>query len=218
MTARELQRRFPQISQEVLRLSAEPVSGRANEPFRPTPAKNSTIGTDQGAEQASGEAQAGRQRVFRQLSGADSAAGVPQRPAGGALNTSWSADGKIYRGVIHGAPMGKPRMTQRDKWQKRPAVVRYRAWCDAARASLPDRPKTPSHAAFVAFLPIPGSWSKAKKAEMKNQPHRQKPDLDNITKAVFDALFREDSVIHAAMCEKRWDDGSGPRIVITICA
>lgn len=31
-------------------------------------------------------------------------------------------------------PVPKPRMTQRDKWQKRPAVMRYRAFCDEVRA------------------------------------------------------------------------------------
>lgn len=30
-------------------------------------------------------------------------------------------------------PIGKPRMTRADKWKKRPAVMRYRAFCDEAR-------------------------------------------------------------------------------------
>ena len=30
--------------------------------------------------------------------------------------------------TMRGDPMGKPRMTQRDKWQKRPVVVRYRQY------------------------------------------------------------------------------------------
>ena len=30
-------------------------------------------------------------------------------------------------------PLGKPRMTQRDKWAKRPAVLRYRAFKDECR-------------------------------------------------------------------------------------
>ena len=28
-------------------------------------------------------------------------------------------------------PIGKPRMTRADKWKQRPAVMRYRAFCDA---------------------------------------------------------------------------------------
>lgn len=30
-------------------------------------------------------------------------------------------------------PVPKPRMTQRDVWQKRPVVLRYRKFCDAVR-------------------------------------------------------------------------------------
>lgn len=30
-------------------------------------------------------------------------------------------------------PLPKPRMTQRDRWAKRPAVLRYRAFCDEVR-------------------------------------------------------------------------------------
>ena len=40
-------------------------------------------------------------------------------------------------------PVSKPRMTQRDKWKKRPCVLRYRAYCDALRKFWQDAPSLP---------------------------------------------------------------------------
>lgn len=121
--------------------------------------------------------------------------------------------------VIPGAPIGKPRMTQRDKWAKRPAVLRYRAWCDEARAAAITVVKRGYEADTIcikAYLPMPKSWSVKKRATMTGQFHRQKPDLDNILKAAQDALFGDDSSIAYAVAEKRWDDGSGPRLEVEL--
>ena len=43
---------------------------------------------------------------------------------------------------------------------------------------------------------MPKSWSKKKKLEMDGQPHTQVPDLDNLLKAIGDALYQDDSCIH----------------------
>lgn len=100
--------------------------------------------------------------------------------------------------------MGKPRMTQRDKWQKRSCVVRYRAYCDRIRASTGPIPDDPLAIHIKAFISMPSSWSKKKKQEMLGQRHRQKPDWDNIGKAICDALFTEDSCIAVGLTEKFW--------------
>lgn len=119
--------------------------------------------------------------------------------------------------TIFGTPIGKPRMTQRDKWKKRPCVMRYRAWADSARASAPaDLPSQPLSVSWVAYLPLPKSWRKPLQDAMRGQLNRHKPDRDNIDKAVCDALWKDDSVIAHGTLEKRWDDGKGPRIEITI--
>lgn len=118
--------------------------------------------------------------------------------------------------VIPGEPMGKPRMTQRDKWAKRPAVMRYRAWADLARLharNLPDATQIKSLSWSAYFAP-PKSWSRKRAQEAIGELHRAKPDRDNIDKAVLDALFDEDSAIAAGYLEKRWDAES--RLVITI--
>lgn len=112
-------------------------------------------------------------------------------------------------------PMGKPRMTRRDKWAKRECVLRYRAFADILRAQAgPYMPASPSSLSWTAYLPMPDSWSKKKKDQMRGSPHRQKPDRDNIDKAILDALFEDDSCISDGRLMKRWDDGNGARIEI----
>ena len=101
-------------------------------------------------------------------------------------------------------PVPKPRMTQRDKWQKRPAVMRYRAFCDDLRARNCTFPESGSHVIF--HMPMPASWSKKKRAEMLGQPHRQKPDVDNLTKAVLDAVLKDDSGVWDMRTTKIWSD------------
>lgn len=126
--------------------------------------------------------------------------------------------------TIRVTPMGKPRMTQRDRWKKRPAVLRYHAFKDTFRAEIRKLPhlKTALESgavcdlSWIAYLPMPKSWSMKKRAEMRGQLHRAKPDRDNIDKAILDALFADDSGIASGRLEKRWDDGKGERLEISI--
>lgn len=101
-------------------------------------------------------------------------------------------------------PVPKPRMTQRDKWQKRPAVVRYRDFCNQCRELAVNVPDFGAHVRFI--MPMPNSWSAKKKAEMAGQPHQQRPDLDNLLKALFDATRKEDSGIYSISASKEWGD------------
>ena len=107
-------------------------------------------------------------------------------------------------------PVPKPRMTQRDKWQKRPAVLRYREFCDQVRAAGIEIKQQGSEITF--YLPMPKSWSKKKRQEMDGQPHKQKPDLDNIIKALLDAVHDEDCEVWSLAAEKRWSEKGGVRI------
>ena len=95
-------------------------------------------------------------------------------------------------------------MTQRDKWAKRPAVMRYRQFCDAVRAAdIEVRPGM----RYVFGLPMPKSWSKKKRLAMCGQPHESRPDLDNMLKALWDAAAKEDCHIHSiAHASKVWAD------------
>ena len=121
-------------------------------------------------------------------------------------------------------------MTQKDKWAKRPVVIRYREFKDLLRMEVRQAMIQSGHTGIAcaqmlseadqvswkAFLPIPKSRTKKKKAELSGAPHRQKPDRDNIDKAILDALFSEDAGIYGGNLEKRWDDGEGPRIELQI--
>lgn len=112
--------------------------------------------------------------------------------------------------------LGKPRMTQRDKWQKRKPVVKYREFADALRASVPpDMLVGVEGLSWTAWLPMPESWTARKKCGLAGKPHDQKPDRDNIDKALLDSLLPEDKKVSYGTVDKRWDDGKGPRIELT---
>jgi len=148
------------------------------------------------------------------------AASVPEGAAGG-LTATKPAAGRTAPAtvffVIHGAPVGKPRQTQRDKWAKRPCVMRYRAWTDKARAAAPANLTTqPLSVSWVAYLPFPQSWRQPLRDALRGGFHRHKPDRDNIDKAILDALFKQDCCVAIGSLEKRWDDGQGARIEVTV--
>jgi Holliday junction resolvase RusA-like endonuclease len=105
-------------------------------------------------------------------------------------------------------PMGKPRMTQRDKWDKRPCVVRYWQFCEEVRTA---GIKIPENGVAIVFrIPMPKSWSNKKRAEMMGKPHQQKPDIDNLLKGLLDAALEEDCrVYHVGSVMKEWSDHGG---------
>lgn len=100
-------------------------------------------------------------------------------------------------------PVAKPRMTRSDKWKKRDCVMRYRDFCDEAR-SLRLNFNSGDHITFV--LPMPESWSVKKRKQTNGEPHRIKPDLDNLIKAVCDALYENDSAIWDFRATKIWGE------------
>jgi Holliday junction resolvase RusA-like endonuclease len=103
-------------------------------------------------------------------------------------------------------PMGKPRMTQSDKWKKRPATDRYWELKNKLKQIAKDNdfviPDSNYHMIFN--IPMPDSWSKKKKIEFNEKPHKQKPDKDNLEKAVLDSLCEEDSYIWDGRVSKYW--------------
>ena len=125
---------------------------------------------------------------------------------------------KTIRFTVNHPPMGAPRMTQRDKWQKRDSVVRYRAFKDAIRATFGLWPSVTASSveslSWIAYFEPPASWPKKKRAAAIGTLHRAKPDRDNIDKAVLDALFVEDSSIASGTIEKRWSEWARIEIVI----
>ena len=111
--------------------------------------------------------------------------------------------------VIPMLAVPKPRMSQRDAWSSRPAVERYRAFCDEIKlrgAVLP-------YAYRLEFvMPMPDSWPEELKQAMDGQLHLHTPDTSNLQKATEDALVKNDQVIHTISATKRW--GRTPSITI----
>ena len=98
-------------------------------------------------------------------------------------------------------PCAKPRMTKRDKWAKRPCVMKYRAFKDECnlKGLMIENMNT-----VVFRIAMPKTWSKKKKIEMNETPHQQKPDIDNLLKAVMDAVLDDDSHISSISVYKIW--------------
>ena len=79
----------------------------------------------------------------------------------------------------------------------------------------------PLHVTVVAVFPHPESWSGKRKAAAKH--HTSRPDLDNVTKAVTDALngvcFADDAAICELLGAKRYvRAGELPHVKVTIWA
>jgi Holliday junction resolvase RusA-like endonuclease len=94
-------------------------------------------------------------------------------------------------------PIGKPRMTQSDRWKKRPATMKY--WEYKDRLNIQAKLlgfKVPECLEILFVIPMPDSWSEKKKAAMEGEPHQQKIDIDNAIKGFFDALCIQDNFIY----------------------
>jgi Holliday junction resolvase RusA-like endonuclease len=101
-------------------------------------------------------------------------------------------------------PVTKPRQTQRDLWAKRPCVMKYRAFADEVRANKIMIPSGGAHITFI--IPFPKSYSKKKKKELDGKPYmvKKRNDIDNLQKALMDAIFEDDSHIWDIRCTKLW--------------
>ena len=102
---------------------------------------------------------------------------------------------------IHPCPA--PRQVRSDKWDPRPAVVRYRAFRDKVRALGVQIPA--SGVVAIRFeIAVPPSWSDVRKARAIGQPHQQRPDLDNLVKSLLDACLKKDAHVWSTASVKVW--------------
>ena len=122
--------------------------------------------------------------------------------------------------VIPVQPVPAPRQVRSDKWAPAPRVQRYRAFCNelkfvTASSDLEGRIREAKHFHVAFYMPMPESWSGHVKTSFHEQPHKTKPDVDNLLKAFLDALFENDSFISSVTIAKYWINGKG-RIVVQI--
>ena len=112
---------------------------------------------------------------------------------------------KVYTFEV--TPVAKPRMTQRDKWDTRPAVVKYWDYKDKLQVFVKQQRYVLGESLLIVFhLPMPKSWSKVKRKRMACTPHKQIPDTDNLVKAFKDALLTEDKEVYAEVALKYWSE------------
>lgn len=104
-------------------------------------------------------------------------------------------------------PCPAPRQSRRDTFKPRPCVLRYRAFKDRVR-ELGIEVQNGDEITFL--IPMPASWSQKKRERMNLTPHTQKKDLDNLLKALLDAIYEDDAHIwYLGRLQKRWIDGAG---------
>lgn len=76
------------------------------------------------------------------------------------------------------------------------------------RPNVPLPTKDPVRVSIRFSFLTPKSWTKKKTKELLGRPHASKPDIDNLAKAVTDALlgivFEDDSQIYELTLIKRW--------------
>ncbi len=111
-------------------------------------------------------------------------------------------------------PMGKPRMTQKDKWAKRDVVERYFSFKDNLNYKAKAQQfKIGTVIDLLFIISMPKSWSDKKRKEMNGRCHQQKPDWDNLAKAFCDALTGNDATIWHGSAKKYWGE-SGAVLVL----
>ena len=117
--------------------------------------------------------------------------------------------------VIDIVPVPKPRMTRSDKWKKRKCVVNYFKFKDEINRHLKasDIHYNGVLKAIDFIIPMPQSWSKAKKIEMEGEYHRQKPDLDNLLKCIKDCILKDDSIIYEYVSIRKYWGKTGKIII-----
>lgn len=119
--------------------------------------------------------------------------------------------------VFNITPIGAPRMTKSDTWKldpfdkdprrrQRKPVTQYFKFKNEIQAQALQQnftlPECNFHVIFI--LPMPHSWAEKKKNQMKYTPHQQKPDSDNMIKAVKDSLCKNDANIWDYRITKYW--------------
>ena len=124
--------------------------------------------------------------------------------------------------TIHGKPFAKqrPRFSRRSGRTYTPAATSaFEGTVGQIAAPLFRQPMTgPIEIEITACFVPAASWSAKKRAAHMGQPHTQKPDLDNVQKAILDGLnriaFADDSQVASITCRKLWRDQECTVVVV----
>ena len=127
----------------------------------------------------------------------------------------------MIRFEIPGKPFAKqrPRMTRQGRTYTPEATVSFERTVQVIAAEHFKQPLVgPVRITIHAIFEPAKSWSKKKRSEHMWMPHTQKPDADNISKAIKDALNRiayaDDSAVADLRVKKQWGDTA--RTIVTV--
>lgn len=87
-------------------------------------------------------------------------------------------------------PMAAPRLSRKDGFKPSPAARRYFNFRDQIKAMALQHHimELPVAMGFIFRIPMPKSWSDAKRSKFDRQVHQSKPDLDNLIKGITDSI------------------------------
>ena len=115
-------------------------------------------------------------------------------------------------------PFPAPRMTRSDKWKTNPyhkdpakrqrkPVTRYFAWRNEFITQADKMGYRLGETLRVVFiLPMPKYFNRKKRGTLMGQPHKQRPDTDNMIKSVKDAFNVDDGYVWDERGIKIWGD------------
>lgn len=106
--------------------------------------------------------------------------------------------------IVPITPQSKPRITHQSIWSD--SAKKYYKYSNDLKKLYPY--DLPSSLIISFHMPMAPSWSKKKRAELVGRPCQQRPDIDNLVKAVMDALCDDDSYIYHVDAGKFWTDQS----------
>lgn len=122
------------------------------------------------------------------------------------------------------SPVSAPRMTQSDKWkldpnhidplkrQRKPVEKYFKFKQDLLSLCAVNGYNLTERLNILFVVPFPKSYSKKKQEQLNNQPHDQKPDIDNFSKSFLDSLSNNDRFVWNLHAIKLW--GYKGRIII----
>ena len=108
-------------------------------------------------------------------------------------------------------PVRQPRMNKSDSWKPSASVLRYRAFRDEIRMRKVTACRCGQGVVFL--MPIAPSKSKKEREQLHGREHLQTPDVDNLEKALMDALWPKDKggdhEVWDWRCTKIWSKTPG---------
>ena len=107
-------------------------------------------------------------------------------------------------------PQGRPRFSQGRAYDPPKSKAYKEVVVLTARRHFAEPLEGVLSVYITFFMPMPKSWSKAKKEQLSESLHSKRPDIDNLTKAILDGLngvaFVDDGQVAIINAKKVYSD------------